>query len=119
MKMWKELLGFAIFLACFFPSTSRKYQPIELKALILAKPDSATRQHFPQRAERSVSNKFHVAKQNDGEIKPGSASRVHYAPELFGLTRRSANPDMFLQMPKVRFYSVFINSEPKINVLHA
>lgn len=104
VKMVKVILIFPVFLAYFFPITSGKNLPNEIKGWSLHRTDDA--RYLPQR-EDSASEKVHEAKLTQ-ENMSGSTSRAYYLRKLFRLTHRSTNPKSPLQVPKVRVSSIFI-----------
>lgn len=106
--MVKVILIFPVFLAYFFPITSGKNLPNEIKGWSLHRTDDA--RYLPQREDSSASEKVHEAKLTQ-ENWPGSTSRTYYARKLFRLTHRSANPEISLKVHKVRFDILQTNRE--------
>ena len=98
-----HLLTFAILLACCVLAVSRQFVTNRLKGFIKnqsANPKHLTADHEAHSALRKTLQKL-IGNEDD---QSGSSSSIQYARELLGLAYRSANPKMFVQLPKVSCY---------------
>ncbi len=92
IEMGKIILMFFVFLACLYPGTSEKDLPNGLMKY------SIDERHIPEQEENSDAKNTQKAKR----IQEITSPRVYYASRLFGLSYRSANPEI-PQVRKVRF----------------